>query len=445
MKRRLQNYRAVLIMLVAIAGLVACLVFTVARLLYVETDLRSDDGQTSLWQITQAQFEATLAAESLARAASGEPFSTREQEPAFRMAVLVSRLAALLEEPQAQLIDRIGMMGSLKQHYLQTSLAQPLLDGPLTAQSALQLRAQTRELAYELRDIANKVLLLSREHGAQTRSTYLRAVVESLAFILGIVVTASVLLLRLLKGMQEANQAKRLLRQEQELSDLVINNISNQGIVIFDERLHCLLWNPGMEGLLGVRPDNTVGQSLETLDPLFGHQGVVSALVRAVEGASSIREYEARAVDGLEKCLEVSCFPLTLAERQLGIAFVRDVTEQWQARKQAERQTVDLEIKVQQRTAALQQAEQRLIAAIEAAPDGFAAFDAQGNLLFANERIRAAEPITVWCAEDMNLFTFLRCFAICEGADGRLVSDEVPTEEIELDLLIKRDVWARLS
>jgi PAS domain S-box-containing protein len=245
--------------------------------------------------------------------------------------------------------------------------------------------------------------------------------------------------------MQEANQAKRLLRQEQELSDLVINNISNQGIFIFDERLHCLLWNPGMEGLLGVRPDNTVGQSLETLDPLFGHQGVVSALAQAVEGASSIREYEAKAADGNDKCLEVSCFPLTLAERQLGIAFVRDVTEQWQARKQAERQTVDLEIKVQQRTAALQQAEQRLIAAIEAAPDGFAAFDAQGNLLFANERIRAAEPITVWCAEDMNLFTFLRCFAICEGADSRLVSDEVPTEEIELDLLIKRDVWARLS
>ena len=131
----------------------------------------------------------------------------------------------------------------------------------------------------------------------------------------------------------------------------------------------------------------------------------------------------------------MSCFPLTMAERQLGIAFVRDVTEQWLARKQAERQTVDLEIKVQQRTAALQQAEQRLIAAIEAAPDGFAAFDARGDLLFANERIRAAEPVTVWCAEDMNLSAFLRCFAICEGADDRLVSDQVPNEEIELDLL----------
>ena len=82
---------------------------------------------------------------------------------------------------------------------------------------------------------------------------------------------------------------------------------------------------------------------------------------------------------------------------------MRDVTEQWQARKQAERQTVDLEIKVQQRTAALQQAEQRLIAAVEAAPDGFAAFDGRGDLLFANQRIRAARAGHGVERADMNL------------------------------------------
>ena len=312
MRFNLQSYKTVLIMLVAIAGLVACLVFTVARLLYVEADLRSEETHTNLWQITQAQFEATLASESLARAAAKDTFATPEQAPNFRFAILVSRLAVLLEGPQGELIERIGMMGTLKQRYLQITLAEPLFDQPLDPQTALQLRSQTRELAYELRDIANKVLLMSREDGARTRSMYLRAVFESLAFIVGIVITASFLLLRLFKGMQEARQAKRLLRQEQELSDLVINNISNQGIVIFDERLNCLLWNPGMEGLLGVRPDNTVGQSLESLDPLFAHSGITSALSQAVEGASSIREFEAVAGDGQERCLEVSCFPLSL-------------------------------------------------------------------------------------------------------------------------------------
>ena len=145
----------------------------------------------------------------------------------------------------------------------------------------MQLRSQTRDLAYDLRDIANQVLMLSREHGARTRSTYLRAVFESLAFILGIVVIASFLLLRLFKGMQEAKQAKRLLRQEQAISDLVINNISNQGIVIFDERLHCLLWNPGMESLLGVKPDSPSGEKLRRSGSHSSiMHGVVSALSR---------------------------------------------------------------------------------------------------------------------------------------------------------------------
>ncbi|WP_210483053.1 sensor histidine kinase [Microvirga antarctica] len=445
MRINLRSYKTVFIMLVAIAGLVACLVFTVARLLYVEADLRTEDTHSNLWQITQTQFEAALVSESLARAAVQDTFAQPDQEPRFRYAILVSRLSTLLEGPQRETIERLGMMSNLKRHYLQILLAEPLFDAPLDRESALTLRAQTRELAYDLRDIANKLVLVTGENGIRTRSMYLRVVFESLAFIAGIVVTASFLLLRLFKGMQEAKQARRLLRQEQELSDLVINNISNQGIVIFDERLHCLLWNPGMETLLGVRPDSTVGQSLQDLDPLFGHPGIAAALNGAIDGASAIREFEGVDAKGHESCLELSCFPLTLAERQLGIAFARDVTEQWQARKRAERQTVDLEIKVQQRTAALQQAEQRLIAAIEAAPDGFAAFDAEGSLLFANERIRAAEPVTVWCSDDMNLSAFLRCFAICEGADSRLVSDSVPAEEIELDLLIKRDVWARLS
>jgi PAS domain-containing protein len=89
-----------------------------------------------------------------------------------------------------------------------------------------------------------------------------------------------------------------------------------------------------------------------------------------------------------------------------------DVTEQWLARKQAERQNFDLEIKVLQRTAALRQAERRLIAAIKSASEGFAAFDWTGKLLFANEQIWAAAPVSLWCQEEMGLSNFLQCFAM---------------------------------
>jgi PAS domain S-box-containing protein len=445
MKLSLQTYRTTLITLVAIAALVACLVFTVARLLNVESDLRREDTHTNLWQITQTQFEATLFAESLTRQAANEAFADQESEPNFRLAILISRLAVLLEGPQAQIIDSVGMLGELKRAYLQLSLAEPLVAEGLDAASALSLRAQARDLAYELRGTANKVMLLNREQGAMTRSMYLRVVFESLAFIIGIVISASFLLLRLFKGMQEADQAKRLLRQEQELSDLVINNISNQGIVIFDDRLNCLLWNPGTETLLGLKPEETVGHNLPLLDPLFGKPGTVRSLNQAIQGASSVLEDDTPSPAGRERCLEINCFPLTMAERKLGIAFIRDVTEQWLARRQAERQNFDLEIKVLQRTEALRQAERRLIAAIETAPDGFAAFDSTGRLLFANEQIWAADPVAVWCQDDMTLPVFLRCFAMCEGADPNLLQGDMSFDEIELDLLMRKDVWVHLS
>ncbi|MCB8820884.1 sensor histidine kinase [Microvirga rosea] len=441
----MKSYRTALITLVAIASMVACLVFTVARLLDVENDLRSEDTHTNLWQITQTQYEATLLAESLARTAARETFVDPEQAPDFRIAILISRLSVLLEGPQGHLIEHFGQIGDLKRAYLQLTLAEPLVRGDLEPQAALQLRAEVRALAQDLRDVANKVMLLNREQGALKRSMYLTVVFESLAFVIGIVLSASFLLLRLFKGVHEATQAKRLLRQEQELSDLVINNISNQGIIIFDEQLSCLLWNPGMEGLLGLNADNTVGHHLEALAPIFAKPKIVKSLTEAIYGTSAILEDEGRSPEGQERCLEINCFPLHIAERRLGIAFIRDITEQWEARKQAERQNFDLEIKVQQRTAALQQAERRLIAAIETAPDGFAAFDWTGKLLFANEQIRSAEPVIVWCAEEMTLATFLRCFAMCEGADERLLARSDSFENIELDLLLRLDHWAHLS
>jgi len=441
----LKSYRTALITLVAIASMVACLVFTVARLLDVENDLRSEDTHTNLWQITQTQFEASLLAESLARAAAHESFADSEQAPDFRIAILISRLAVLLEGPQAHLVEHFGHLGDLKRAYLQLTLAEPLMQGPLDPAFALQLRGQARGLAQDLRDLANKVMILNREQGALKRSMYLRVVFESLAFVIGIVVSAAFLLLRLFKGVHEATQARRLLRQEQELSDLVINNISNQGIIIFDEQLSCLLWNPGMETLLGLNADNTVGHRLQALAPIFEKTGVAQALTEAIRGTSAILEDVGLSPQGQARCLEINCFPLHIAERRLGIAFIRDITEQWEARKQAERQNFDLTIKVQQRTAALQQAERRLIAAIETAPDGFAAFDWTGRLLFANEQIRSAEPVTVWCAEDMTLSTFLRCFAMCEGADERLLTHDDTFVDIELDLRIREGSWAHLS
>ncbi|WP_175493889.1 sensor histidine kinase [Microvirga guangxiensis] len=441
----MKNHKAGLVTLLAMAVLAICLSFAVARLFNIERDLRSEDTHTNLWMISQSQFEAVLMAESLARYAGGETGTQLEQTPEFRLAILISRISVLLEGPQAEVINKVDLLGDLKTAYLQLTLAEKMVDSNMSAEEARRLRGQVRELGYTLQAAANEVMLLNRTEASAKREMYMQVVLESFAFLTGIVISAAFLLLRLFRGIQEANRAKELLQQEQELSNLVINNVSNQGIVMFDENQECLLWNPGMEGVLNVKPDMAVGRLMQELDPLFAKEDVVRSFRLAIEGTSSVFEDEATDADGQQRCLEINCFPVSMAHRKLGIAFMRDVTEQWLARKQAERQNFDLEIKILQRTAALRQAERRLIAAIESASEGFAAFDWTGKLLFANEQIWAAAPVAFWCREEMSLPVFLRCFAMCEGADQRLLVAQPPFDEIEIDLLIKKDVWARLS
>jgi len=445
MKRSLGNHKAGLVTLLAMVVLALCLSFAVVRLFGIDRDLRTEDTHTNLWMISQAEFEAALMAESLARYAGGEVFSDSEEGPEFRLAILISRMNVLLDDSQAEVIGRIGQLGDLKAAYLLLTLAEPLVGQKMSVEEALRLRTQVHELSYTLREIANKVVILNRAESASKRAMYLQVVLESFAILSGLILSAAFLLIKLFRGVQEASQARQLLRQEQELSDLVINNVSNQGIVMFDEKLECLLWNPGMESLLSVRPDEAIGRQMQVLDPLFSKPDIIDSLRQAIDGTSAIFEDETAGEPGQERCLEINCFPVSMAERRLGIAFVRDVTEQWLARKQAERQNFDLEIKVLQRTAALRQAERRLIAAIESAAEGFAAFDWTGRLLFANEQIWASAPVALWCREEMNLPVFLRCFSMCEGADERLLVVQPPFEEIEVDILIKKDVWAHLS
>ena len=445
MRFSLLHYKTALITLLATASLVVCLGFTVARMFEMEHEFRNDGTVTSIWFVTQNQFEATVLSETLARITANDSSSKQDQQPGFRTSILISRLSILLEGRQAKLMESLGVIGDLKQAYLQLTMAEPRLQDEIDPQAAALLREQMMQLAFILRDAANKIVSLSHDQAGLKRSAYVQVVFEGFAFLMGIVLSAAFLLVRLFKGAQEASQAKQLLKQEQELSDLVINNISNQGIIMFDSQLRCMLWNPGMEDLLNVKPDQALGQRMENLDQLFGKTEIVEALTRATRGASSILEHEGVTPEGHERCLEINSFPIYMAERKLGIAFIRDVTEQWLARKQAERQNFDLEIKVLQRTAALRQAERRLIAAINSASEGFAAFDWTGKLLFANEQIWAAAPVSLWCNEDMSLPVFLRCFAMCEGADLRLVNAQAPFEELEFDLLLKKDTWHRLS
>jgi PAS domain S-box-containing protein len=437
--------RSTLLIVVAIGILIGSLAFAAVRLLQVERNLRKEEAYTQLWMVSQSQYETVLLADALDQAWRGERAEHVPYSPLTRLDRVLSYLSMLIEDAEGGLVDGIGELPELKRIYIMLSMARPTIAAGLTQDQALRLRDQSREAGALLQTISAKVMRLTQDRDATERRDYLRLVFEILASMIGVFFASTILFYGFFRGIRETSRARRLLRQEQELSDLVINNISNQGIVIFDGKLNGLLWNPGMEALLGATAGQTVGHNLRQEVAFFRKELVSKALLQAIEGRSSIIEDEGFQPSGPERCLEIHSFPLVIGERKLGIAFFRDVTEQWVARRQAERQNFDLEIQVQQRTAALRQAERRLIAAIETAPEGFAAFDNAGRLLFANERIRAAEPLSSWSGGSMTLESFLQCFARCEGADSRLMQAGEGFHEISVDLRIAKDMWAQLS
>jgi PAS domain S-box-containing protein len=428
--------------LLAIAAMILCIVFVAIRM--SDSDRLPPRFENHVWQTTQAQYDCVRLAESLARVAAGDRIDDDEQTPPYRLEMLLSRFDFFLEGPQRRMFEKLGVSSRVNRLKRDLEALEPALRLEMSREEALRLRALTASFASELRDIANLMLRYDREVVASTSETYSHFLVEGLVTLLGILLGLTVVSVNFLLGLREKRRAEQLLRQEQEFSDLVIS-LSNQGIIIIGSGGRCLLWNPGMEALLGINGTEALGRPLAETAPLFGRPSVFAAVQRALEGAGATIEEAGLSPALEERCLEISCHPLRMGERDLVIMFVRDVTERWQKRKFAERQNVDLEIKVQQRTAALRQAETRLIAAINTAPDGFAAFDAKGRLLMANERIRAAMHVAAGYRDDMTLSSLLSTFAGFEGADARLSSDDAPTEPLELDLRLQEDVWMHLS
>jgi PAS domain S-box-containing protein len=427
--------------IVAFISLIGCLAFAAVRLYQADEDLRTTDVDNYVYHFAQAQYEAARFAECVTRRIHEGLQDPEELQ--LRYDILLSRLGYFMDGRPAQKLDRLDSAGSIRALHAAWLQRQSLVASDFTVDEGKDLARKAMDTAAVFRDAANAVVLEGREQEAAARQKYMDVLFQSIGSVLGILFGAAVLSLRFYRGIRETRRAQRLLRQEQEFSDLVIN-LSHQGIIIFDTNLRCLLWNPGMDALLQVESHMVVGRPLVSAVPLFERPEIESVLRRATRGESGLVECEGAGSDH-ERCIEISCHPLRMSERDLVIAFARDVTERWQARKRAERHSVDLQNEVKQRTVALRQAESRLIAAIKAAPDGFAAFDSEGKLLIANERIRSLDLVTGCYRDDMSLHAFLSCFAICEGADERLLAAPQPFLGIELDLKFRKDYWAHLS
>ncbi|MFN8005787.1 MAG: PAS domain S-box protein [Terriglobia bacterium] len=133
------------------------------------------------------------------------------------------------------------------------------------------------------------------------------------------------------------------------------------GIIIVDSRGKMTLVNSQAEKMFGYLRKDLIGRTIEVLVP-SRYQKVHKSDRQGYNRAPKTRpmgsgmELSARRRDGSEFPVEISLSPQRSGKETLVTAIIRDVTERFQAREALRKAHDDLEIMVQERTAALLEA-----------------------------------------------------------------------------------------
>jgi len=163
----------------------------------------------------------------------------------------------------------------------------------------------------------------------------------------------------------EHRQTKRALHESEELFVSLAANLS-EGVDIVDENLCCLFANPAGEKIFGVEPGGLVGRNLHEFVSDQSHAPLEKERSKRREGIASSYDLEIIRPDGQKRQLIVTASPrLSEDGKYVGaLAFFFDVTGRKQAEDNLRKAHDELEMRVQERTAELQQANEALQAEI---------------------------------------------------------------------------------
>jgi PAS domain S-box-containing protein len=163
---------------------------------------------------------------------------------------------------------------------------------------------------------------------------------------------------------QELAQARAA---EQQFQGLVES--APDAVVVVDQAATIVLVNKQTEILFGYSRDELLGQTIEILLPEqmrerhLGHRnGYLAA--PGVRPMGSGMDLTARRKDGSELAVEISLSPLTTATGRLVSASIRDISERRQAQQALRAAHDELERRVAERTAELEQANQAMQAEV---------------------------------------------------------------------------------
>ena len=138
--------------------------------------------------------------------------------------------------------------------------------------------------------------------------------------------------------------AEEALRREKDFSEFLIKS-TTEGILVFDRAFRITLWNPGIEAITGMTPEQAMGRSAFDVLPFLVGTAGEGAMRGALEGheASFFDQRYAVPSTGRHGFYEAYFAPLMSSAREVtgGIGFVRETTER--RRRGALRQSQKME------------------------------------------------------------------------------------------------------
>jgi PAS domain S-box-containing protein len=172
------------------------------------------------------------------------------------------------------------------------------------------------------------------------------------------------LIYAVVRDITEFQQSKQALRDSEERFRCLVENVKDYAIYMLDPQGRTISWNQGAERINGYREEEILGQSVACLYPpeevAVGKPEQELSIAAAV-GRFENESYRVRR-DGSRFCAHTVLTALQDKYGRLrGFAkVVRDITERKQAEEALHRAYDELERRVEERTAALSQINQRL-------------------------------------------------------------------------------------
>lgn len=155
----------------------------------------------------------------------------------------------------------------------------------------------------------------------------------------------------------QARAALRALRETNRLNHQIINS-AREGIVVVDEQLRFIVWNPAMAAIFGISPESILGKHIDDGFSFAGREMVLQAYRRAFAGevVNLPDLHFSVAATGRNGWATGRHSPLRDSEGTIigVIAVVADITERKEREQEIERLNATLEQRVRDRTAELQ-------------------------------------------------------------------------------------------